>query len=204
MNEKHHLTTLHLTVDEESIPFFLPLLTKGFRVKTKVGCSVRELICRHLGLSADYMDHRIQTIFLDGKAVDNVEDAVVDEGATLALSAAMPGLAGATLRRGGPYAAMRHQITHEGRSEEATTRDGTVILKLFNLVAKEIGSVFLTQGIQIDGKKMQRHFLNLPEHFWEKCHAVRIEGIDSTVKDLFDIKWEERLVFLKVVFATTV
>lgn len=199
---KHPVTTLHLTVDEDRIPLFSPLLTKGFMVKTKVGCSVKAVICRHLGLGADYMEHRIQTIFLDGKAVDNVEDTVVDQGATLALSAAMPGLAGATLRRGGAYAAMRRQITHKGCPRNPIVKDGTIVLKLFNLVAKDIGPMFFTRGIWVNGEDIQRIFRKAPQDFREGCHAVQIDGITGNVEGLFDIEWEERLVFLKLICET--
>jgi len=56
---------------------------------------------------------KISTIFLDGKAVDSPETALLREGSTLALSSAMPGLAGAILRRDGPYASLRSSITIE-------------------------------------------------------------------------------------------
>ncbi len=200
--KKHEPITLHVTVAEDRVASFTPLLTKGFMVKTKVGCSVQEMICRHLGLGADYLEHRIQTIFLDGKAVDRVEDAVVDQNATLALSAAMPGLAGATLRRGGAYASMRRQITHKGCPRSPMIKDGTITLKLFNLVAKDIGPVFLTQGIWVNGEDVQRLFRKAPQHFRKGCRAVRIDGTDSTVDDLFDIEWEGRLVFLKLICET--
>ena len=196
---KHPVTTVHLTVDEDRVPLFSPLLAKGFMVKTKVGCSVKEVICRHLRLGVDYMEHRIQTIFLDGKAVDNVEDTVVDQGATLALSAAMPGLAGATLRRGGAYAAMRRQITHKGCPQNPTIKDGTIVLKLFNLVAKDIGPMFLTQGIWVDGEDIQRIFRTVPKRFWAGCHGVQIDGIDGNVDALFDVEWEDRAVFLQLI-----
>ena len=101
-----------MTAEKDRIPAFSPVLAKGFVVKIQVGCTVRELVCDQFGLSVDYLENRIQTIFLDGKAVDNVNTAVVRQDSTLALSAAMPGLAGATLRRGGFFAAMRSQITH--------------------------------------------------------------------------------------------
>ena len=196
---KHPTTTLHLTVSKNRVPFFSPLLTKGFTVKTKVGCSVQELICRHLGLSADYMEHRIQTIFLDGKAVDNVKDAVVGQGATLALSAAMPGLAGVTLRRGGAYASMRRQITHIDHSKNPRVKDGTIVLKLFNLVAKDIGSMFLTQGIWVSGKDLQRLFRKAPEHLREGCHTVQIDGVDRNVDELSHIELERQQIFFKLI-----
>lgn len=199
---KHATTTLHLTVEKDNVQVFFPILAKGFVVKTKVGCSVQELICRHLGLDTDYLEHRIETIFLDGKAVDNVEDAVVGQDATLALSAAMPGLAGATLRRGGAYASMRHQITHQDCPKNPMVTDGKIVLKLFNLVAKDIGSRFLTQGIWVNGKDLMRFFRKAPKHFWEGCRAVQIDGIDGSVEKLFHIEWEDRLVFLKLICET--
>ena len=192
-------TILHLTVKKDRVPAFFPILTKGFIVKTKVGCSVQELICRHLGLSADYMEHRLQTIFLDGKAVDNVKDTVVGQGATLALSAAMPGLAGATLRRGGAYASMRRQITHTDHPKNPMVRDGTIVLKLFNLVAKEIGSMFLTQGIWVSGKDLQKLFRKAPEHLWEGCYTVQIDGVDRSVDELSHIEWERQQIFFKLI-----
>ncbi|UCD31616.1 MAG: hypothetical protein JSW04_10735 [Desulfobacterales bacterium] len=196
---KPRKSTLHLTVNKDRVPYFFPLLTKGFTVKTKVGCSVQDLLCRHLGLSADYMEHRLQTIFLDGKAVDDVKDAVAVQGATLALSAAMPGLAGATLRRCGTYAAMRHQITHTGHSKNPMVKDGTIVLKLFNLVAKDIGFLFLAQGVQVSGNDLQRLFQKAPKHLWEGCYSVQINGKDRNVSDLSHFEWKRQQVFFKLI-----
>lgn len=54
-----------------------------------------------LGLPHFYVEERIQTLLLNGLAVDDPDTAVLESGARLALSAAMPGVLGATLRRGG-------------------------------------------------------------------------------------------------------
>ena len=73
-----------------------------------------------LGLSPEYVDKRIQTLFLNGKAIDNPDTALLKEDSTLALSAAMPGLLGATLRKGSYYARMRNEISYQEQSEGIT------------------------------------------------------------------------------------
>jgi len=105
---------LHLTLRADWIPLFFSLLQKGFMLEVKVGCSVRSLLLDQMGLSAEYIERRIQTLFVDSKPVDDLDRVAIRDGSTLALSSAMPGLLGATLRRGGYYAAMRSQITHRG------------------------------------------------------------------------------------------
>ena len=190
--------SLHLTVEKDRVPAFFPMLSQGFTIKIKVGCSVRNLICSYLGLSADYLELRLQTIFLDGKAVDNIETVLVHQGSTLALSAAMPGLAGATLRRGSAYAAMRDQITHKKSTTGENVKDGTIYLKLFNLVAEEIGQLFLTQGIWISGKNLQDFFRKARGHFWAGCRAAEIDGMHSEVEKLAHIDWKQKQVLLKL------
>lgn len=197
-NPNKNTTTLNITVEEDRVSAFFPLLALGFTVKTKVGVSVQELLCRQLGLSTDYLDNRLQTIFLDGKAVDNVRTAVVRQGSTLALSAAMPGLAGATLRRGGAYASMRHKITHKKNAENEIVKDGSIVLKLFNLVARDIGPMFLIQGIWVSGKNLQGFFRKAPGHFWAGCRAAEIDGMHSEVEKLAHIDWKQKQVLLKL------
>lgn len=195
---KNHKTTLCLTVEKDRVSAFLPLLSQGFTVKTKVGLSIRELLCSQLGLSTDYLEHRLQTIFLNGKAVDNVRTSVVRQDSTLALSAAMPGLAGATMRRGGVYASMRHQIAHKEKKKKESVKKGTIVLKLFNLVAEDIGPMFLMQGIWIRGENLQDFFRKAPDYFWAGCRAVEIDSMHSKVDKLVHIDWRDQQVFLKL------
>jgi len=60
-------TTVILSVEKKLIPSFSPLLGRGFNINVQVGCSVRELLCQQLGVTADYLETRIQTIFLNRK-----------------------------------------------------------------------------------------------------------------------------------------
>jgi len=63
-------------------------------VPARVGLSVKKVLCEQWGISPEYLDKRVKTIFLNGNAVDDIDKAILQDGSTLALSAAMPGLAG--------------------------------------------------------------------------------------------------------------
>jgi hypothetical protein len=112
---------------------FKALLQRGVGIAGGSGATVREFLEDVLGIDATYVEEKLQTVFLDGQPVDDLDRAVVRPGAVLALSGAMPGLAGATMRRGGYYARMREGITHEGRDPAGRVQeDGIVVVKLFN------------------------------------------------------------------------
>ena len=189
--------TISLAVKPDRMSLFSPLLGQGFTLKIQAGISVRDLLCRQIGVSDDYLDQRIQTIFLDGKVVDNVDTAVIRQGSALALSAALPGLAGATLRRGGAYASMRSQISHKNNTVDDSSENGTVMLKLFNLVSLELGPMFLKQGIWIDGKKLENFFQRVPDFFWDGCLTAEIDGISQQVRKISLMEWKQQ-VFLKL------
>ena len=92
---------IEMTLQTDLISRLYPMLSAGFKVKAQTTCSIKDLLCRQIGISEDYLEKKIQTIFLDGKAIDDVDEPLVLDGSRLSLSAAMPGLAGTTLRRGG-------------------------------------------------------------------------------------------------------
>ena len=128
-----------------------PILGAGFWVNAVIGGSIRDVLCRQLGVEDIYLDDRVQTLFLDGKPVDDVDQALVPDGGVLSLSAAMPGLVGSTLRKGGHLAAMRKSISCDF-GDDTCEQDGRVKIKLFNVVARELGPGFLEGGIIISGQ----------------------------------------------------
>ena len=143
------LLRLSLTIDPAEIGEFYPFLMKGFQVRVGVGCSVRELLRDEFGIDDEYVVGRITTVFQNGRAVDDLDGAIVRDGTRLTLSAAMPGLVGATMRRGGFYAAMRGSITHRESAENGPAGSGIIIVKLFNLLLAELGPTFLQRGIGV-------------------------------------------------------
>lgn len=190
--------SLSLTLKIDDILCFFPLLQHGFIMKTQVGCSIKTLLCKHLGLNPEYVEDRIKTIFLDGKPVDDIGSAIVKDGSTLALSAAMPGLVGATLRKGGRYAPMRRQISHFKNAKPSTIREGVLILKLFNLLAKEQGPIFLKKGIWVKGKDLQDFLKRQSNCFWGRCKAAKVDGEKFDLEKLQKIEWKDKEVFLQI------
>jgi hypothetical protein len=168
--------SLSLTVDESRLPLFFELLAHGFSLSLVVDTSIRDVLCDQLGFCTDYLAERIQTIFLNGKAVDDVEHAIVHDGATLALSAAMPGVVGATMRRQGRYAAMRRAISHRPAEPPTAPRQGRITLKLFNLLAGEKGPAFLSQGVTVQGRDLRALLQRQGAAFWSDCRECRLNG----------------------------
>ena len=198
--EINKAATVHfsLRVETRLLPLFFQLLGGGFKMIVPTNCSVKELLCRHLNIQEDYLEKRIQTIILNGKTVDNVNSATVAEGSTLALSGAMPGLVGAILRTGGVLAPMRRQISHNQTASEAKHDKGKVNLKLFNLVAKELGPDFLQQGVWIQGKRLQEFILQYLEDLMKGCNALKLDGNSLEKSQLSQIDLSTQSVFLRI------
>ena len=148
---------------------FAGLFSKGVVVEGRTGCSLRDFVCERLGISEDYLEQRIQTIFLNGKAVDDYNSAIVNDGASLALSAAMPGLVGAVFRRGGFYAGLRNTVTHQADGSEVCALAGSVTVKLFNLTVKELGPLLLSNGVRVAGKDLQGVLEQFADDFQSGC-----------------------------------
>ena len=190
----------HIRLDVEApLTFrFLKLIEHGFKLKVKTGLTIRELLCGQLGVSGDYFDNRIQTIFLDGKAVDDVDAAWINEDSRLALSAAMPGLVGATFRKGGRYASLRSSISYSKTKTPGVRSEGKITLKLFNMVAKELGPVFLRKGVIIEGNTFQNFVLDNLEDLTAACSSIHLNDTKIGVAQLKELKWADREVFLQV------
>jgi hypothetical protein len=189
---------ISLTVEASLILAFSQLLQNGFWIKGNVGCSVKSFLCEQIGLSPEYLEKRIQTIFLDGDAVDDVERATVEDGATLSLSAAMPGLAGAVLRKGGYYAAMREQISCKGETTSASMQSGKVLVKLFNMPLQELGPIFLRHGIWVEGDKFKDVLKARADDFQRGCGDVLADGRQFEFKQFLEMDWGMGDIFLQV------
>ena len=73
----------------------------------------------------------------------------------------MPGLVGATMRRGGFYAALRQGISHGVDSVTAAGECGTIRLKLFNLLLAELGPLVLARGLILESGELTDLLKNL-------------------------------------------
>ena len=191
--------SLLLSFEPDRVQIFFQLLEQGFIVKGKVGCSVKEFLCSNMLIEQEYLDCRIQTIFLNGKPVDDVDAAIVKDGSSISLSAAMPGLVGATMRRGGALAGMRSGISHIPAQTSSGSYEGKATIKFFNLILRELGPEFLNRGVIIEGKTFSG-FIDTNRKIIEAgLFSAETDGVKTETKKLFEIKWEDfEEIFLKV------
>lgn len=154
---------LVLTLMPNQLTAFFPILQKGVMVPATVGCTLKSLLCDQLAIPADYVTDRITTIFMDNHPVDDLERTIVQDGSRVTLSAAMPGLVGATMRRGGFYAALRQGISHIVESGIAAGGCGTVRVKLFNLLLAELGPLVLARGLMLEREELDELAQRIPD-----------------------------------------
>lgn len=182
--------SLKVKLDNLTIAPFMSMLQTGFFVEVREGASIKSVLCDQYEIEPQYFEDRIQTIFLDGKPVDEAEKTRVASGSTLALSTAMPGLVGSTFRRGGVLAAFRNSITHR---EDAKTvhSEGTVRvkIKLFNLLVRELGPGFLERGIFLHQKDIIELIKEWTENAVSSIQYCELNGKEIPHEQLGAINW---------------
>jgi len=161
--------SLQLLVYHNNSAVFFPLFVHGVELNLQTGGTLQELLCEQLGIPPRILEDRLQTIMLNGKAVDDPGNIIVEPNDTLALSAAMPGLAGAIMRKKGRYYVLRSQINLSRNSREP--RDSPVMknritIKLFNLIIRELGPQLLDRGVFVKTA-------NLQEMFQKRCFSIK-------------------------------
>lgn len=154
---------LVLTLMPDQLTAFFPILQKGVMVPATVGCTLKSLLCDQFSIPADYVTDRITTIFMDNHPVDDLERTIIQDGSRVTLSAAMPGLVGATMRRGGFYAALRQGISHIMEGGIAAGGSGTVRVKLFNLLLAELGPLVLARGLMLERDELDGLAQRIPD-----------------------------------------
>ena len=140
---------ISFTVTADVLSRFTTLLQSGIYLEAPQGTSISGLLTTLPEFTEEYARQRIQTIFLNGLPADHLHQELFGTEAVLALSAAMPGLAGAIFRKGGVHASLRTETA--GELSETNTNDQPirVRLKLFNMIAVERGVPILNNGCVI-------------------------------------------------------
>ena len=166
-----------LTVSAQSLWRFFALLRKGFWVDTRLPCSLETLLCERLRIDPEYVARRVQTVFLNGRAVDDVPTATVADGAVVTLSAAMPGLVGATLRKKGRLTSLRSNISHRSAAGDGGgQRPGQVTVKLFNLICAELAPDFFDRGILLPPGDFTDFLADTWSQMAADCRAASVDG----------------------------
>ncbi len=152
--------TLTLDFDRKNIQRPATLLQRGFLVPVTGSISLLQLLLNLPGFDSNYIENRIETIFINGSAADSLTHFLVP-GSTVALSAAMPGLAGAIFRKGGPHAGLRSTSAAPQKYQEK--KAGFLTIKLFNLIASDMAAPLLQEGILMKNKVLGRFLQNQGE-----------------------------------------
>jgi hypothetical protein len=181
-------STMSLELGEEQLATLFLLLQNGFFIEACVGCSIKDFFSERLGLSPEYIQKRIQGIFLDGKPADHIETAIIRDGARLTISGTMPGLAGMALKSG-PLAVFRHGITHRETGDYSYSGDGFVHFKLLNLLMKDMGPQLFKNGIYIRSSDLAGYLATLPAEFWQACKSVTVDDIKADPGTLQKGQW---------------
>jgi hypothetical protein len=167
--------------------FFL-LLQQGFDVPVLLGSTLQNLLEVQWQLNADYVKKRITTIFLEGRPVDDLTAAIIRENSVVALSGAMPGLVGATMRRDGFYANLRSNITYRELIPGIAPRVGRIRVKIFNILLPELGPDFLRSGIILNSTELSYFLKNKTAAFWQDCTGIELNGVFVASAQLYEKK----------------
>ena len=142
---KKSCPVLDMCIDPPSLKRFAAVLQSGFFREAVQGQTLFSFLLSLPGFTKDYIANRLQTIFLNGDSVDDMTLAFSGNAAVLALSAAMPGLAGSLFRKCSPLTVLRKTAVQG----ELGLSGGTVAVqvKFFNVIAVEKGSGLLAEGV---------------------------------------------------------
>ncbi len=180
---------MEIATPEKLLPLMRLLLGRGIGFETYAGTSLRKFLEEILPADPDYIDNRIQTVFINGQAVDSPEDTYIREPCTIALSAAMPGVFGAAFRKKGLYSGLRRQYgKNQGTQKESVSgKLIPVTIKCFNQVANDLGNALLGRGVRISAADFAK-FWNQQHTVLEKeCRQISINGEQINPAQLPDI-----------------
>ncbi len=181
------LPIVQLQVSNEGLHKFTTFLQGGLGLRTPHGNTLGSFLSSLPGFTPSYISDILQTIFLDGNPLDDLETPLTKAHSVVALSAAMPGLAGAIFRRNSLHAALRGH-SHRVPSTETSSETIVVTVKLFNAVAAERGPQLLQHGGEIKCSRLAT--------FLEARPAL-LSSIQKATKDEEVIEIDSLLTFLQ-------
>ena len=163
---------LTLTVPPQTLAGFASLLQHGILFPVDRPVAMVPFLLSLPGFTAEYIEKTVQTIFIDGVAADSL-DRDLAAGNTLALSAAMPGLAGAIFRRQGLHGSLRSRP--ENTKKPGSPASGFLTLKLFNSIATDRVHDLLSPGVLVTGKACHE-FAAMREWLFQPPAMAAIDG----------------------------
>ncbi len=165
---------LTFTVEDQMLINFTTLLQSGIGFQCMKNEPLGAFLLHLADFDTAYLSHTVQTIFLDGNAIDDFTTPLSAPHHTVALSAAMPGLAGAIFRKNSLFATLRIRSDKKNAAEKSDDKV-QVSLKLFNKIAIEKGEKFLTEGFFYSGKNLL-NFFSIRPFLMDRIAAIHLAG----------------------------
>ena len=182
MSTAQAFPVLELDLPAEALPGIASLLQHGVLFPIAKPIPLLSFLVTLPGFSADYIEQNVQTIFINGVAADSLSKAMVD-GTTVALSAAMPGLAGAIFRRQGVHGSLRSKQVTE--TPVAQSGAGYLTLKFFNSIATDRIEDLLHKGVLVTGKSLV-DFARMRGHLFEPPVCLKLDGQKISYADVLE------------------
>jgi hypothetical protein len=175
------LPVLQMSMESAFIQRLVTVLQSGFFRNSVQGETLFSFLSSLPGFTEDYISNSLQTIFLNGDSVDDVDLAFSEDSAILALSAAMPGLAGSLFRKCSPLVALRKTAVQK---ELSLAKSPVVVqVKLFNVIAVEKGRTLLADGVVLNCQDLLS-FLQLRPTLVEAMCDITFNSRPIISKDL--------------------
>lgn len=174
MNGQHSLPKLLLEVKGDSLHLFTTILQSGVKIKTFHGNTIANFLSNIDGLNYEHLSSILETIFLNGSPVDDLNTPLLSDEPVLALSASMPGLAGAIFRKNSIHSALR--TTAPCKQQHKPDKNSIIVtLKLFNTIAKECGKPLLHLGVVTTGTNVL-NFLKIRPGILSHASLIQLDN----------------------------
>jgi uncharacterized protein (DUF2164 family) len=93
---------------------------------------------------------------------------------------------------------MRSQLSHAEGKFSSQAQSAKITLKIMNIVAKELGPVFLQQGIWLKSQTLREFIERRMDEFKAGCMVCELDRKPIEFTSLTGIDWRDDMVLLQV------
>lgn len=168
---------------------FATLLQSGVYLETVTGKPILDVLKTLPGFTDEYIDEEIQTIFINGTAIDDVHAPLTEDQTIIALSASMPGLSGAIFRKNSIHSPLR-SVQQEMDADFKEDRI-TVKVKMFNSIARDQAKMVFEQGATLLTRSLLDYIQTRP-WIMEYVETMTIDHKDCSTMDELIVHLKDR------------
>lgn len=196
-NSFHHVPRLELFVAAGDTKKYTTLLQSGILWQSNATTTVGQFLSSLPGFTHKYIVEHIETIFLNGQPIDDLATQLNGPSAVLALSAAMPGLAGAIFRKNSFHAPLRTTDYHALPDSLPRAKSVVVQLKCFNCIAREKGQTLLHNGCFFKSDSLVK-FLSYRGKLFTDLLSMRYNDKPINLGGLEPLLHQSETIFLRI------